>query len=58
VILESNLSGEILATKIEAYNRNSKTLEEMSLRSAQLGRPEAAKHILFECKELLAVHES
>jgi len=53
VVLERELDGKALASKLEAYAANPKALREMSLRSAALGRPEAAQLVLEECCKLL-----
>jgi UDP-N-acetylglucosamine--N-acetylmuramyl-(pentapeptide) pyrophosphoryl-undecaprenol N-acetylglucosamine transferase len=53
VILERDLNGKALASKIDAYAVDRKKRRKMSLRSASLGRPEAAELIVEQCRELV-----
>ena len=52
---EKDLSGDLLARKIDKYFSNPEALNNMSRRTAALGRPEAADYIVDECKRLLVL---
>ena len=56
VILEKDLSGRLLASKIESYAINPEALRKMSVKSAALGRPEAADLIVDQCSRLVVVN--
>jgi UDP-N-acetylglucosamine--N-acetylmuramyl-(pentapeptide) pyrophosphoryl-undecaprenol N-acetylglucosamine transferase len=53
VILEKNLDGRLLARKIEEYASNPDKLHQMSLNASSLGRPDAARRIVEECRRLI-----
>lgn len=53
MILEKDLSGEILAERISYYNQRPEALQLMALRSRNLGRVNAAAIIVDDCYELL-----
>lgn len=55
IIMENDLSGEILAGRIEYYNSNTDMLEQMAAKAKAHGKPEAAKHVVEECYELLGM---
>ncbi len=55
LLLEKDLSGDLLARKIDKYFSNPEALHDMSARTAALGRPEAADYIVDECKRLLVL---
>jgi UDP-N-acetylglucosamine--N-acetylmuramyl-(pentapeptide) pyrophosphoryl-undecaprenol N-acetylglucosamine transferase len=55
VILEKDLNGRLLASKIESYAVNPEAMRKMSTQSAALGRPEAADLIVEECRRLVVV---
>jgi UDP-N-acetylglucosamine--N-acetylmuramyl-(pentapeptide) pyrophosphoryl-undecaprenol N-acetylglucosamine transferase len=54
MLIEKDLSGEILSKKIKYYAAHPAELEDMSARAKQFGKPEAAKSIVDECYRLLA----
>ncbi len=53
MIIQKDLTGHILAERIEYYASNKKALEEMATRAKRLGRPDAAKVIVKDCYRLL-----
>jgi UDP-N-acetylglucosamine--N-acetylmuramyl-(pentapeptide) pyrophosphoryl-undecaprenol N-acetylglucosamine transferase len=53
VILEKDLSARMLSRKIDYYAAHPKALEAMAARAGQLGHPDAAKHIVDDCYELV-----
>ncbi len=55
ILLEKDLSGDLLARKIDKYFSDPEALHDMSVRTAALGRPEAADYIVDECKRLLVL---
>ncbi len=57
VILEKNLDGRLLAEKIEEYAFHRDKLRQMSLNASSLGRPEAARRIVEECRRLIVGEE-
>ena len=54
MILESDLSGSVLAQRILFLASNPETLGQMAFRARQLGTPFAAKTIVDDCYELVA----
>jgi len=57
VILEKDLSGALLAGRIDYYASNPKALQEMCSRAAALGRPDAADVIVDQCRRLLVISQ-
>jgi UDP-N-acetylglucosamine--N-acetylmuramyl-(pentapeptide) pyrophosphoryl-undecaprenol N-acetylglucosamine transferase len=57
MVLEKDLDAKTLAFKLEAYAGNPKTLRDMSVRAAALGRPEAAQLVIQACRELLVSNQ-
>jgi UDP-N-acetylglucosamine--N-acetylmuramyl-(pentapeptide) pyrophosphoryl-undecaprenol N-acetylglucosamine transferase len=57
MILEKDLTGELLAEKILSLAKNQPRLEKMAKISASLGCPDAAKHIVDECYEVAQSNE-
>jgi len=53
MILQKDLTGRVLAERIEYYSSNKKALELMATNSKKLGRPDAAKVIVKDCYRLL-----
>jgi len=53
MILQKDLTGCVLAERIEYYSSNKKALELMATNSRKLGRPDAAKVIVKDCYRLL-----
>jgi len=53
IILEKDLTGKILAEKIESYFSEPGKLDILSKNAKRLGRPDAAKFIVEECYKLL-----
>ena len=53
IILQKELSGRLLARKIEHYASNYKALRNMALMAKKLGRPEAADVIVDDCYKLM-----
>ena len=53
MILQKDLTGSVLAEKIEYYASNKKALESMAAKSKELGRPKAAQVIVEDCYQLL-----
>ncbi|NVM22385.1 MAG: undecaprenyldiphospho-muramoylpentapeptide beta-N-acetylglucosaminyltransferase [Desulfobacterales bacterium] len=56
VILEKDLTGAILAARIDHYASNPGALQNMSKRASALGRPDAADVIVDECRRLVVVN--
>jgi UDP-N-acetylglucosamine--N-acetylmuramyl-(pentapeptide) pyrophosphoryl-undecaprenol N-acetylglucosamine transferase len=55
VVLERDLSGKLLAARIDEYAASPKVLQDMSAGAAALGRPKAADFIVDECRRLLVL---
>ena len=53
MILQKDLTGSILAQRIEYYASNKKALEVMAARAKSLGKPDAAKIIVEDCYKLI-----
>ena len=53
MILQKDLSGKLLAEKIEHYASNPRALDQMAARAKDLGKPEAAARIVENCYQLL-----
>jgi UDP-N-acetylglucosamine--N-acetylmuramyl-(pentapeptide) pyrophosphoryl-undecaprenol N-acetylglucosamine transferase len=53
IILDENLSGEVLAQTISALLRDPARLNEMGRQSHALGRPDAAEQIVHDCRKLV-----
>jgi UDP-N-acetylglucosamine--N-acetylmuramyl-(pentapeptide) pyrophosphoryl-undecaprenol N-acetylglucosamine transferase len=53
MILQKDLTGRVLAEKIEYYASNKKELESMATRAKSLGKPDAANVIVEDCYRLL-----
>jgi len=53
MILQKDLTGSVLAQRIEYYASNKKALEVMAARAKKLGKPDAAKVIVEDCYRLL-----
>lgn len=53
MILEKDLNAEILAQRIGYYRLNTKALKEMTEKSKQFGRPEAAEVIVEDCYNIM-----
>ena len=53
MILQKNLTGKLLAAKIESFASNPQTLYQMASRAKDLGRPEAAARIVDHCYRLM-----
>ena len=53
MILQKDLTGSILAQRIEYYASNKKALEVMAARAKSLGKPDAAKVIVEDCYKLI-----
>jgi UDP-N-acetylglucosamine--N-acetylmuramyl-(pentapeptide) pyrophosphoryl-undecaprenol N-acetylglucosamine transferase len=53
MILEKDLSGEILAEKIEYYAGHPAALKHMAVKARSFGNPEAAKNIVDDCYKLI-----
>ena len=53
MILEKDLSGKVLAERINYYVQRPEALQQMALRSSDLGRVDAAAMIVDDCYELL-----
>ncbi|MDY6790944.1 MAG: undecaprenyldiphospho-muramoylpentapeptide beta-N-acetylglucosaminyltransferase [Thermodesulfobacteriota bacterium] len=54
MILQKDLSGQILVERIKYYASNKKALEVMSIRAKSLAKPDAAKAIVKDCYRLLS----
>jgi UDP-N-acetylglucosamine--N-acetylmuramyl-(pentapeptide) pyrophosphoryl-undecaprenol N-acetylglucosamine transferase len=52
MILDRELSGEILAQRVRAYLIDRERIEEMAKAARAMGRPEAAARIVDECYAL------
>jgi len=53
MILQKDLTGSVLAQRIEYYASNKKALEVMATRAKSLGKPDAAKVIVEDCYKLI-----
>jgi len=53
IILQKELSGRLLARKIEHYASNYKDISNMALMAKKLGRPDAAEVIVDDCYRLM-----
>jgi len=53
MILQKDISGKMLADKIEYYASNPEQLEKMESRAKLLGRPRAAEAIVGDCYNLM-----
>ncbi len=53
IILQKDLTGQMLAERIEYYASNKKALEVMAARAKSLGKPDAAKVIVEDCYKLI-----
>jgi len=53
MILQKDLSGRVLAERIEYYSSNKKALDIMAARAKSLGKPDAAKVIVEDCYKLI-----
>ncbi len=53
IIVEKELTGELLSEKIEHYMHHRDALEKMATRARRYGKPEAAKNIVDDCYRLL-----
>ncbi|MEA3437075.1 MAG: undecaprenyldiphospho-muramoylpentapeptide beta-N-acetylglucosaminyltransferase, partial [Thermodesulfobacteriota bacterium] len=53
MILQKDLTGQVLAERIEYYASNKETLEVMAARAKKLGKPDAAKIIVEDCYKLI-----
>jgi UDP-N-acetylglucosamine--N-acetylmuramyl-(pentapeptide) pyrophosphoryl-undecaprenol N-acetylglucosamine transferase len=54
MILQKDLSGTLLAQKIEYYASNSEALEQMASRARDFGRPHAARDIVEDIYALMS----
>jgi UDP-N-acetylglucosamine--N-acetylmuramyl-(pentapeptide) pyrophosphoryl-undecaprenol N-acetylglucosamine transferase len=54
ILIEKDLNGRILSEKIRYYADHPTELEKMSSKAKELGRPDAAGHIVDDCYRLLA----
>jgi UDP-N-acetylglucosamine--N-acetylmuramyl-(pentapeptide) pyrophosphoryl-undecaprenol N-acetylglucosamine transferase len=54
MILEKDLSGKVLAERINYYIQRPEELQQMALRSRELGRIDAAAMIVDDCYELIS----
>jgi UDP-N-acetylglucosamine--N-acetylmuramyl-(pentapeptide) pyrophosphoryl-undecaprenol N-acetylglucosamine transferase len=53
MILEKDITGELLADRINHYMANREALDTMSRRAAEFGKPAAAEMIVDDCYELI-----
>jgi UDP-N-acetylglucosamine--N-acetylmuramyl-(pentapeptide) pyrophosphoryl-undecaprenol N-acetylglucosamine transferase len=53
IIVEKELTGELLSEKIEHYMHQPDALETMAARARRYGKPEAAKNLVDDCYRLL-----
>ncbi len=53
MILQKDLSAEVLSQKIAHYAAHPQVLEKMAARTAQLGHPDAAKQIVEDCYRII-----
>jgi UDP-N-acetylglucosamine--N-acetylmuramyl-(pentapeptide) pyrophosphoryl-undecaprenol N-acetylglucosamine transferase len=56
MIFEKDLSGKILAERINYYVQQPEALQQMALRSRELGRVDAAARIVDDCYELIGLN--
>jgi UDP-N-acetylglucosamine--N-acetylmuramyl-(pentapeptide) pyrophosphoryl-undecaprenol N-acetylglucosamine transferase len=54
MIIEKDLSGQILSKKIAYYAAHRETLNDMAAKARRFGNPDAAKNIVDDCYRLLA----
>jgi len=54
IIIEQDLSGEILSAKISYYAAHREALNEMAVKARRFGNPDAAKDIVDDCYRLIA----
>jgi UDP-N-acetylglucosamine--N-acetylmuramyl-(pentapeptide) pyrophosphoryl-undecaprenol N-acetylglucosamine transferase len=54
MIIEKDLSGQILSKKIVYYAAHRETLNDMAAKARRFGNPDAAKNIVDDCYRLLA----
>ena len=54
MILEKDLSGKVLAERIDYYIQRPEELQQMALRSRDLGRVDAAAIIVNDCYDLIS----
>ncbi len=57
MILEKDLTGELLAERISYYEQNRGALSEMAEKARTFGKPDAARRIVEDCYELLGEGE-
>jgi UDP-N-acetylglucosamine--N-acetylmuramyl-(pentapeptide) pyrophosphoryl-undecaprenol N-acetylglucosamine transferase len=55
LILEKELDGPTLASRIDYFASHAETLQDMSARASALGRPDAADVIVDECQRLVVI---
>jgi UDP-N-acetylglucosamine--N-acetylmuramyl-(pentapeptide) pyrophosphoryl-undecaprenol N-acetylglucosamine transferase len=53
MILQKDLSAEVLSQKIEYYAAQPQALESMAARAGQLGHPDAARAIVDDCYRII-----
>ena len=53
MILQKDLTGRVLAERVEYYASNKKALEVMAARAKSLGKPDAARLIVNDCYKLI-----
>ncbi len=53
IIVEKDLSGQLLCERIEHYMDHPESLEDMAARAGRHGNPEAATHIVDDCYRLV-----
>ncbi len=53
MILQKDLTGRVIAKRIEYYASNKEALEVMAARAKSLGKPDAAKTIVEDCYKLI-----
>ena len=54
MIIEQDLSGEILSAKISYYATHREALNEMAAKARRFGNPDAARHIVDDCYRLIS----
>jgi len=54
MIIEKDLSGQILSERIAFYTAHEEVLNDMAARARRFGKPDAAKNIVDDCYRLLA----
>ena len=55
VIVEKDLTGALLASRIDYYASNPELLQEMAAHASAIGRPDAADLIAEECRRLVVL---